>query len=255
MVETSTTKAKVTLYWLEQSRSQRIVWLLEECKGIDYTIKTHKRGKDMLAPKELKDVHPLGKSPVIKVESPTSEPLVLAESGAIVEYLCDHFATHLVPKRYKDGKDGEVGGETEQWLRYRFYMHYAEGSLMTMLIIALIMDQIKTAPVWFFIKPITQGIASRVENMFLTKNFKTNFGFLESQIQSSPDDGAYLCGKDITAADILMSFPLIAGKGKIDRNAYPKLAGYTKMLEENEVYQRSIKKAEEASGEPYKAML
>ena len=95
----------------------------------------------MLAPKELKDVHPLGKSPVIKVESPTSEPLVLAESGAIVEYLCDHFAPHLVPKRYQDGKDGEVGGETEQWLRYRFYMHYAEGSLMTMLIIALIMDR------------------------------------------------------------------------------------------------------------------
>ena len=70
-----------------------------------------------------------------------TEGLVIAESGFMTEYLCDHFAPHLVPKRYQDGKDGQVGGETEQWLRYRFYMHYAEGSLMTLLLIALFMDR------------------------------------------------------------------------------------------------------------------
>lgn len=124
------------------SRSQRIVWLLEECQGIDYDIKIYKRGKDMLAPKSLKEVHPLGKSPVISIQAPAlSEPLVMAESGAMMEYLCDHFAPHLVPKRYQEGKEGQVGGETEQWLRYRFYMHYAEGSLMTLLVIALFMDR------------------------------------------------------------------------------------------------------------------
>ena len=96
----------------------------------------------MLAPQSLKEIHPLGKSPVIGVECSTlSKPLVLAESGAVTEYLCDYFAPHLVPKRYQEGKEGQVGGETEQWIRYRFYMHYAEGSLMSMLIIALIMDR------------------------------------------------------------------------------------------------------------------
>lgn len=94
-----------------------------------------------LAPPELKEIHPLGKSPVISVEGPgSSKPIVLAESGTIVEYLCDYFAQHLVPKRYQEGKEGQVGGETEQWVRYRFFMHYAEGSLMGMLLLALIMD-------------------------------------------------------------------------------------------------------------------
>lgn len=95
----------------------------------------------MLAPPELKEVHPLGKSPVIGVESPhTTKPLILSESGAIVEYLSEYFAKHLVPERYQSGKTGEIGGETESWLRYRFYMHYAEGSLMTLMIVALLMD-------------------------------------------------------------------------------------------------------------------
>jgi glutathione S-transferase len=123
---------------LEQSRSQRILWLLEELK-LSYELKTFKRGKDMLAGPELKEVHPLGKSPVISVESPaTTKPIVLAESGAIVEFLSDHFGTGLIPKRYQEDKEGQVGGETETWLRYKFYMHYAEGSIMSMLLIALV---------------------------------------------------------------------------------------------------------------------
>ena len=127
---------------MNKSRSQRFVWLLQECKGIDFNIEVFKRGEDMLAPKELKAIHPLGKSPIIGVKtSDMAAPLVLAESGAIMEYLCDYFASHLVPKRYQDGKDGQIGGETEQWLRYRFYMHYAEGSIMGLFIIALIMDR------------------------------------------------------------------------------------------------------------------
>ena len=115
--------------------------------------------------------------------------------------------------------------------------------------------EIKNAPVPFFIKPITRSIAGKVESQFLNANFKTNFSFLNSQLESSPDNGKYLCGKELTAADILMSFPLIAGKSKVDRNAYPKLVEYTKMLEQNEVYLRSIKKIEEATGEPVKSAL
>jgi glutathione S-transferase len=93
-----------------------------------------------LAPPELKKVHPLGKSPLVTIAAPSlPEPIVLAESAAICEYLCDHFAPHLVPTRWREGCDGKVGGETEQWLRYRFYMHYAEGSLMSLLMIAMFM--------------------------------------------------------------------------------------------------------------------
>jgi glutathione S-transferase len=95
----------------------------------------------MLAPPEMKKIHPLGKSPIIKVEAPNSEPLIIAESGFMVEYLCEHFAPHLIPSRYQAGKDGQVGGETEEWLRYRYYMHYAEGSLMSMLLIAIFMER------------------------------------------------------------------------------------------------------------------
>ena len=94
----------------------------------------------MLAPPEFKKIHPLGKAPIISIESEnTSEPIVLAESGLIAEYLIDHFAPRLVPNRYAEGKEGQLGGETESWLRYRYYMHYAEGSLMPYLLTSLLM--------------------------------------------------------------------------------------------------------------------
>lgn len=95
----------------------------------------------MLAPQELRDIHPLGKSPVITVESPAaSKPLVIAESAFIVEYLAEHFGPWLVPNKYTEGKEKEVGGESEEWLRYRFFMHYAEGSLMTYLLVLLLVS-------------------------------------------------------------------------------------------------------------------
>ncbi len=125
---------------LEKSRAQRILWLLEELK-LEYTLKTFKRTKEKLAPKELKDVHPLGKSPIIKIEAPTAaEPLIIVESANIIEYLIDHFGTWLAPQRYAEGKEGQVGGETEEWLRYRFFMHYAEGSLMMYLVVSLLVS-------------------------------------------------------------------------------------------------------------------
>ncbi|CAK4030091.1 Glutathione S-transferase 1 [Lecanosticta acicola] len=258
MAETEATKTKVTLHWLDKSRSQRFVWLLQECKGIELKIEVYKRMSNMLAPPELKEIHPLGKSPVIAVEAPNAaKPLVLAESGFMSEYLTDYFAQHLVPKRYQEGKENQVGGETEQWLRYRYYMHYAEGSLMTILLLGLFIDQIKNAPVPFFIKPITRQIAARVESAFLTENFATHFGFLESQIASSPDGGKYLCGKELTAADILMSFPLLAARAsdKIDKATYPKLMGYIDTLEAEEGYKKSVAKIEEVTGEKYTTRL
>jgi glutathione S-transferase len=126
---------------LEQSRSQRIVWLLQECKGIDLEIKIYKR-VNMLAPPELKKIHPLGKSPIVTVQAPgAAEPIVFAETGAIIEYLTEYFAPHLIPKRFSEGTEPRVGGETRSWLRYRHLMHYAEGSLMSLLVLALVMDR------------------------------------------------------------------------------------------------------------------
>ncbi|KAK3076877.1 hypothetical protein LTS18_011752, partial [Coniosporium uncinatum] len=102
-------EAKITLHWLTQSRSHRILWLLEELK-LDYDLKIYKRGSDMLAPPELKQVHPLGKSPVINVQVPgVEEPMVIAESGAIVEYLTEYFGKWMIPVRYPEGKEGQIG--------------------------------------------------------------------------------------------------------------------------------------------------
>jgi glutathione S-transferase len=104
---------------LNKSRGQRIIWLLEELK-LDYDIKTYARNQEKRAPKELRDVHPLGKSPTVTIQVPARDkPLVLAESGPIVEYLCEHFGQHLVPKRYPEGKDGGLGEETDEWIDYR----------------------------------------------------------------------------------------------------------------------------------------
>lgn len=243
--------------------------MLEEL-GLSYNLKVFRRGKDMQAGKDLKNIHPLGKSPVISVETPaTSKPLVLSESGAIVEFLSEHFGTWLIPKRYDDGKEGQIGGESESWQRYRFFMHYAEGSLMPLLLIALMTNSmspfsarvatrircflltsqlcsivIKTSPVPFFIRPVTNKVASKINDGFLGHNFDTHFGFLESQIQSSPDGGPYLCGTELTGADILMSFPLEKAKerGMINESQHPGLCSYVDLLSGRDAFKRASSK-------------
>ncbi|KAI9932304.1 hypothetical protein ASPWEDRAFT_39814 [Aspergillus wentii DTO 134E9] len=242
--------AKITLYWLEQSRSHRILWLLEEL-NLTYELKTFKRGADKLAPPELKEIHPLGKSPVISIDIPgSSKPMVLAESGLITEYLCDHFGgERLVPKRYVDGKEGQLAGETEEWMRYRYFMHYAEGSLMPLLVMQLVMQSIRDAPIPFFLKPITHIVASKVEQAFLNRNHAAHFAFLEDQLKTAPNGGKYLCGKDLTAADILMSFPVIAATLRlVDANKFPKLAAYSETLQGHEAYKRAVAKVEQVDG-------
>jgi glutathione S-transferase len=103
----------------------------------------HRDKKTKFAPPELKKIHALGKSPVLSVTPPgssSSQPVIIAESAFIVEYLLDHFSSGstLLPKRYREGQDGKLGGETEEWMRFRYYMHYAEGSLMTLMLVSLL---------------------------------------------------------------------------------------------------------------------
>jgi glutathione S-transferase len=265
---------KLTKSRLDQSRSQRILWLLEEL-NVPYELEIfHRDPVTHLAPPELKKVHGLGKSPVLSVTAPRSdEVVVIAESGNIVEYVLDHWGKEstLLPKRYKEGQEGKVGGETEEWLRFRYYMHYAEGSLMILMVLKIVVNSknslplndrltddlyldIKNAPVPFFLKPITNGVAGKINSGFLDPNFKTHFEFLESQISTS--SGQYLCGKHLTGADILMSFPLIAGKGRAGMSeiTHPNLWAYTTRLEKEPGYQKAVQKIIEIDGK-FKASI
>lgn len=248
---------KVTLYWLEQSRAHSILWILEAL-SIPYALKTFKRGKDMLAPPELKAVHPLGKSPIITIERPEyAQPLVLAESAAIVEYLLNHFGGEekgLVPKKFASEEDAAKNLETEEWLRYRFYMHYVEGSLMPQMVMALVVDSVRNAPIPFFLKPIPRLVADKIQTSYLDKQFAVHFPFLESQLKSAPGtteaQRGGLCGPKFNAADILMSFPMIAatGRGVITQESYPEIVAYAGRLKKDDGYQKAVKKIEEVDG-------
>ncbi|KAH8663494.1 hypothetical protein BGZ60DRAFT_411453 [Tricladium varicosporioides] len=246
---------KVTLYWLEQSRSQRILWLLTEL-DIPYELKIfHRDPKTHFAPEELKRVHALGKSPIISVQpiDHAKKPIIVAESAYVVEYLLDHFggeAKGLLPRRWKEGEEGQVGGETEEWLRFRYFMNYAEGTLMSLLFTSLIANNIKNGPVPFFIRPITNTIAGKLHSGYLSPNFSTNFTFLEDQLKTSPEGGKYLCGPRLTGVDILMSFPLLAAveEGVVKKEKYPKLVEYTERLGKEEGYLKAVEKIVEIEG-------
>ena len=134
----------IVVHHLNNSRSQRVLWLLEEL-GLAYDIKRYQRDKKtMLAPPELRKIHPLGKSPVV-----TDGDLTLAESGAIIEY---------VVERYGDGRFAP-SRQLPAYLRYRYWLHYAEGSLMPPLLLKLVFDKIETSPMPFFVKPIAKAIS------------------------------------------------------------------------------------------------
>jgi glutathione S-transferase len=141
-------EAKVKLHWLNGSRAQSILFLLEEL-DISYDLEIYHRLKSMLAPPELKKIHPLGKSPVVTITAPgVAEPVVLAETAFIVQYLCEHFpkGKELVPQRWKDGQEGKVGGETEEWMRYQYLLNYIEGSFMFTMVLNFVLSGMPVNP-------------------------------------------------------------------------------------------------------------
>jgi glutathione S-transferase len=246
---------RLTSTRLEKSRAQSILWLLEELK-VSYELELFRRNKDtLLAPPELKKVHALGKSPVISITPAGSDkPIVLAETGFIAQYLGDHFGqgTTLVPKRYKDGQEGKVGGETEEWMRYQYFLHYNEGSFMPTLIIAMILGALKSTKIPFFVRPLTSLIANQLFAAVVFPNSKAHLEFLENQLETSGGD--YLCGKNLTAADIVVSFGLITAKdnfkgfGKWEappEQLFPKVWAYIAMMDAQPGYKRSAEKIKE----------
>ncbi|TMA80292.1 MAG: glutathione S-transferase [Deltaproteobacteria bacterium] len=221
----------ITLHHLNNSRSQRVLWLLEEL-GVEYDVKRYERDPaTMLAPAALRAVHPLGKSPVI-----TDGELTLAESGAIVEYLAG---------RYGDGRLVPAAG-TANRLRYTYWMHYAEGSAMPPLLLQLVFSRIENGPVPLFIRPIARAIARRAKSSFIEPQIRLHLDFLEQELGRA----AWFAGGDFTAADIQMSFPVeaAAARGGLD-STRPKLMAYLGRIHARPAYQRALEK-----GGPYELL-
>jgi glutathione S-transferase len=224
----SSGKNMLIVHHLENSRSQRILWLLEEL-GVDYEIRHYERDKrTSLAPPELIAVHPLGKSPVI-----TDDDVTVAESGLIVEYLIE---------KYGNGRLIPAAGTPER-LQFRYWMHYAEGTFMPLMIISAILNRIETAPLPFFLKPVTRQIAAKARAGYSGPNIRLNLDYLESVLQKS----TWFCGDEMTGADILLSFPIEAAATRTNLSQdYPALKEFRQRIRDLPAYQRAIEK-----GGPY----
>jgi glutathione S-transferase len=214
----------LTVHHLNNSRSQRVLWLLEEL-GVPYEIKRYQRDpKTMLAPPELRAIHPLGKSPVI-----TDEGLTIAESGAIVEYLVE---------RYGQGRFAPAAGTPER-LRYTYWLHYAEGSAMPPLLLKLIALRIGTAPMPFFAKPIARKISATLQSSFVDPQIKLHYGYINDSLK----DTGWFVGNEFSAADIQMSFPLEAATARSgSADQFPVITDFLKRIHARPAYQRALER-------------
>jgi glutathione S-transferase len=220
----------ITVHHLNNSRSQRVLWLLEEL-GLEYEIKFYQRNpKTMLAPPELLAVHPLGKSPVI-----TDGDITVAESGAIVEYLLE---------RYDDGRLLPPAGTPER-LRYRYWLHYAEGSAMPLLLLQLIFSRLPKA-VPALIRPIARMIADGFKGRMITPQLGRHLQYMENEL----GQGGWFAGAAFSAADIQMSFPVegLRSRGGLDQR-YPRLLHYLETIHARPAYQRALER-----GGPYELL-
>lgn len=218
----------LTVHHLNDSRSQRVLWLLEEL-GLLYDIKKYQRDPaTMLAPLSLLQVHPLGKSPVI-----TDGELTVAESGAIIEYLVE---------RYGRGRLIPPAG-TPEHLRYIYWLHFAEGSAMPRLLFKLVFERLPKAPMPFFIKPVASGISNKVLATIVDPDLKRQLDFMEAELGKSE----WFAGSEFTAADIQMSFPLEAAVQRAGLDASrPRLMSFLKRIHARPAYKRALER-----GGPY----
>jgi len=221
----------IIVHHLNNSRSQRVLWLLEEL-GVPYEVKRYERdAQTMLAPASLRAVHPLGKSPVI-----TDGDLTLAESGAIVEYLAG---------RYGGGRLVPAAG-TPEHLRYIYWLHYAEGSAMPPLLLKLVFDRVENAPMPFFVRPIAKQIAGRAKSSFIEPQIKLHLDYMEKELGKS----TWFAGNEFSAADVQMSFPLEAAAARAGLDpSLPKLTAFLQRVHARPAYERAL-----AKGGPYELL-
>ncbi|WP_394756319.1 glutathione S-transferase family protein [Rhodoferax sp.] len=220
----------ITVHHLETSRSQRVLWLLEEL-GVLYEIQRYQRDpKTRLAPAALKAIHPLGKSPVI-----TDGDETVAESGAILEYLVE---------RYGAQAPGELAHlqsapGTAQHRQSRFWMHYAEGSLMNWLVMKLVFVTIPTQPMPFFVRPIARKLCAQVQAKLIDPNIVTAMAFMETHLGSH----VWFAGEHLSIADFQMSFAVEAALARgVEVARFPRLAAYKARMRARPAYQRAVTK-------------
>ncbi|MEM9013616.1 MAG: glutathione S-transferase [Pseudomonadota bacterium] len=218
----------IIVHHLEHSRSQRVLWLLEEL-GLEYEVKLYKRDKKTsLAPPELKDVHPLGKSPVVEIDG-----VVVAETGPILEYIIDTVG---------GGRMRPEQGAPE-YLKYRYWLHYAEGSAFPPLLLKLITTRMASAPMPFFAKPIARSLSKGVQDAFINPQLKLHFDFIESELAAS----SWFAGEEISAADVIMSFPLEAMNARGEKNEKrPYINAFLERIHARPAYQKALQR-----GGPY----
>lgn len=221
----------IKVHHLQNSRSQRIVWLLEEL-GLDYEMVVYERDPEtLLAPASLKRVHALGKSPVITDEN--REGRVVAESGAIIEYLIEQH----------DGEGGLRPADGEALERYRFWLHHAEGTAMPPLVMRLVFSRLGKPPVPALARPLGRLFTLGVERQFLGPQIRALKDFWEDELA----DGPWFAGRDFSAADIQMSFPVLALEGSGGLTGYPRLQGFLSRCRQRDAYRRAVEQGGEFS--------
>lgn len=220
----------LTVHHLQASRSQRILWLLEEL-GLAYELRIYQRdAQTRLAPPELKHIHPLGKSPVI-----TDGSTVVAESGAIIEYLAEHYGqaappdlAHLTPAR-----------GTPAHHACRFWMHYAEGSLMNWLVMQLVFETIPRQPMPFFARPIARALCSKVQHKLVAPNVQTALAYIEEHLSQQ----SWFAGPHLSMADFQMSFAVEAALARSQSGqTWPALTAYRERMHARPAYRRALEK-------------
>jgi glutathione S-transferase len=218
----------IAVHHLNNSRSQRVLWLLEEME-IPYEVIRYERDPaTMLAPPSLRAVHPLGKSPII-----TDGDITLAETGAIVEYLSD---------RYGQGRLLPPLG-TPDYLRCKYWLHYAEGSAMPPLLLKLVFDRMPDGPIPFFLKPVVRAIAERAKSSFINPQLTLHLDYMEAELAKSP----WFVGPTFSIADIQMSYPLEAATARAGLDASrPHLWRFLENIHARAAYRRAL-----AKGGPY----
>ncbi|MFK2879305.1 glutathione S-transferase [Rhodanobacter hydrolyticus] len=218
----------LTVHHLNNSRSQRVLWLLQEL-DVPYEIRKYQRDpKTMLAPSELRAVHPLGKSPLIE-----DGGQVIAESGAIVDYLVDRYDTgRLAPPR-----------GTPERLRFNYWLHYAEGSAMPPLLLKLVAMRIATAPMSFFARPIAQRIAGKLQSAFVDPQLALHLDYVNNELAQT----GWFVGDEFSAADIQMSFPMEVAMARSGLGGrLPHVAAFVNRVQQRPAYRRALER-----GGPY----
>jgi glutathione S-transferase len=199
----------ITIYHLETSRSERIVWLMEEL-GLEYQLEVFPREATGAAPPPLKTIHPLGKAPVIR-----DGDTILAESGAIVDYIVHHHARGRLALRPED----------RAYARYLYWLHFAEGSLMSLMLIALVLSRVPEASA----SPVTARIRERVKQML---------SFVDTELGGGP----WFAGADFTAADVMMVFPFTTMRRFLDYDVapYPNIVAYLGRIDARPAYRKAM---------------